>query len=88
MKPRGKEILQPRIMRPSSGFSSPAIILINVVFPVPFGAKIPKDVPNSTRKDALSKMTLRWVPVQKDLLTLENSSISSVQFFREINVTQ
>ena len=75
-------------MRPSSGFSSPAIILINVVFPVPFGAKIPNDVPNSTRKDALSNMTLRWVPVQKDLLTFENSSICSIQLFRKINMTQ
>ena len=39
MKPRGKDILQFLRMTPSSGFSNPAIMLISVVLPVPFGAK-------------------------------------------------
>src|SRR5690554_2541793 len=74
IKPNGKLIRQSRRISPSSGFSRPAIILINVVLPVPFGAKIPIERPNSTRKLTFSRMTLRCVPVQKDLLTLLNSS--------------
>ncbi len=64
MKPSGKETLQLRRISPSSGFSSPAIMLISVVLPVPFGARMPRELPSSTRNDALSRITLRWVPVQ------------------------
>ena len=62
-----------RMMLPSSGFSRPAIMLTNVVLPVPFGARMPRELPSSTRNDARSRMTLRRSPVQKDLLTLLNS---------------
>ncbi len=65
-----------RVIMPSSGFSSPAIMLTTVVLPVPFGARMPSEVPSSTRNVALSRMTLRCVPVQKDLLTSRNSIIS------------
>src|SRR6056297_4329478 len=75
MKPSGKLIRQRRRISPSSGFSSPAIMLISVVLPVPLGARIPSDWPSSTRNDTRSRITLRCVPVQKDLLTLSNSSI-------------
>ena len=50
-------------------------MLISVVLPVPLGARIPRDDPTSTRNEARSRMTLRCVPVQKDLETLVNSSI-------------
>jgi hypothetical protein len=68
-------MLQARVIWPSSGFSNPAIILIKVVLPVPFEAKMPKDSPSSTRKDTLFRMIFRRVPVQKDLLTFRNSII-------------
>ena len=58
---------------PSSGFSRPAIMLMIVVLPVPFLARMPRELPSSTRKEARSRMTLRDLPVQKDLLTFSNA---------------
>ena len=60
------------VMCLSAGFFSQAIILIKFIFPVSFGPKIRKEVPNFTRKDALFKMTLHWVVAQKDLHIFEN----------------
>ena len=45
MKPSGNETRQVRRISPSSGFSSPAIMLMIVVLPVPFGARMPSDLP-------------------------------------------
>ncbi len=50
-------------------------MLMTVVLPVPFGARMPSELPNSTRNEARSRITLRCLPVQKDLLTLLNSSM-------------
>src|SRR6056297_2181322 len=75
MKPSGNEMRQSRRITPSSGFSNPAIMLITVLLPVPLGARMPRLRPRSTRKDTRSRITLRCVPVQKDLLTESNSSI-------------
>ena len=55
-------------------------MLINVVLPVPLGARMPSDRPSSTRKLTFSRITLRCVPVQKDLLTLSNSSINLLRY--------
>src|SRR5690606_4344942 len=75
MKPSGNDTRQPFRIVPSSGFSSPAIMLMIVVLPVPLGARMPSEFPSSTRNEARSRITLRVLPVQKDLLTFSNSSI-------------
>jgi len=62
--PSGKDTRQARRMRPSSGRSIPAIMLMIVVLPVPFGARMPSELPSSTLKVARSRITLRCVPVQ------------------------
>jgi hypothetical protein len=57
------------------GRSRPAIMFMIVVFPVPFAARMPIDRPASIRKLARSRMTLRCVPVQNDLLTFSKRSM-------------
>ena len=69
----GKDTRLDRRTTPLSGFSNPAIMRISVVLPVPLGARMPSDVPNVTRNDTSCAITLRRVPVQKDLLTFSNS---------------
>ena len=73
-KPDEGDIRRSCRISPSSGFSSPAIMLMIVVLPVPFCARMPIDWPGSTAKLARSRITLRCVPVQNDLLTLVNCS--------------
>ena len=60
------------VMCLSAGFFSQATILKKFIFPVYFGPKIRKEVPNFTWRDALFKMTLHWVVAQKDLHIFEN----------------
>ncbi len=78
MKPSGNDTRQVLRISPSSGFSSPAIMLMIVVLPVPFGARMPSECAqlDPERRAVQDHLALRC-PVQKDLLTLLNSSIAS-----------
>lgn len=48
-------------------------MLMIVVLPVPFLARMPNEFPRVTLNEARSRMTLRLFPVQKLLLTFSNS---------------
>ena len=50
-------------------------MLMIVVLPAPLGARMPKELPSSTLNEARSRITLRVLPVQKDLLTFSNAII-------------
>ena len=52
MKPKGKEMREERRMVPSLGCSRPAIMLMIVVLPAPFEARMPRELPSSTRNVA------------------------------------
>ena len=54
---------------------------------MPLGARMPRDRPISTRKDARSRITLRVLPVQKDLDT-ESNSITLSPFRNGANSSQ
>ena len=65
------------VMCLSAGFFSQATILKKFIFPVSFGPKIRKEVPNFTWKDALFKMTLHWVVAQKRFAYIREAALSN-----------